>query len=218
MRRLADGVWMVRGDIPDMNMPLRRTMVVARRGDGTLLLHSVIALDDATMTELESFGRPSVMVVPNAWHQLDAAAYKERYPDLEVVCPRRDMKKVGQQVPVDRALEDFPADSGLRAEILDGFDREGVIVAGAGAVLVFGDTVMNVPHMKGGEAFFYRLMRISGGPRVHTLMKLLSKKKRLREHLFRLAETPELACIVPGHGDPIIVDAANVLRKVADRM
>jgi hypothetical protein len=220
IRPLVDGVWMVRGDIPGMNMPLRRTMTVARRGDGTLLLHSVIALDDATMTELESFGRPSVMVIPNGWHQLDAAAYKERYPDLEVVCPRRDMKKVGQQLPVDRALEDFPADTGLRAEILDGFDREGVIVAGsaASAVLVFGDTVMNVPHMKGGEAFFYRLMGISGGPRVHTLMKLLSKKRRLREHLFRLADTPDLASIVPGHGDPIVGDAANVLREVADRM
>ena len=220
MRRLADGVWMVRGDIPDTSMPLRRTMVVARRGDGTLLLHSVIALDDSTMTELESFGRPSVMVIPNAWHRLDAAAYKARYPDLEVVCPRRAMKKVAQHVPVDRALEDLPADAVLRADILDGFEREGVLVArsGASAVLVFGDTVMNVPHMKGGEAFFYRLMGISGGPRVHTLMKLLSKKRRLRDHLLRLADTPDLACIVPGHGEPIVDDAAKVLRDVADRM
>jgi hypothetical protein len=220
IRELVGGVWMVRAPIPGMNMPLERTMVIARRGDGTLLLHSVIALDDASMAELESLGRPTMMVIPNGWHRIDAAAYKERYPEIEVVCPRRHVKRVAELVPVDRALEDVPADAAIGAEILDGFDREAVLIARSpsGVVLVFGDTVMNVPHMKGGEAFFYRLMGISGGPRVHTFMKLLSKKKKLRAHLARLADTPDLACVVPGHGDPIVDDPAKVLREVAQRM
>jgi hypothetical protein len=77
---------------------------------------------------------------------------------------------------------------------------------------------MNVAHMSGGEGLFYRLMGVSGGPKVHPFMKLMSKKKRLRAHLSRLTETSRLLRVIPGHGDPIEQGAAEVLGAVAARM
>jgi hypothetical protein len=53
---------------------------------------------------------------------------------------------------------------------------------------------------------------------VHPFIKWMSKKKRLRTHLARLAETPGLARIVPGHGDVIEGDAAGVLKAAVARM
>ncbi len=52
--RHADNLWSVEGAIPDMGMPLERRMTVVRRADGSLALHSVIALGEGAMRALES--------------------------------------------------------------------------------------------------------------------------------------------------------------------
>ena len=54
---LAEGLWQVTGSLK--NQPLPRNMVVWRMPDGGLLLHSVVALDDAGMHALEALGTPS---------------------------------------------------------------------------------------------------------------------------------------------------------------
>src|SRR5689334_13667055 len=59
LRALAPDLWIVRGEFPHAQLP--RTMVVYRYGADQLLLHSVIALDERTMRELEALGRPAIM-------------------------------------------------------------------------------------------------------------------------------------------------------------
>src|SRR5689334_19384503 len=86
LEQLADNLWRVQGAVPGMS--LRRNMTVVRRRDGSLLLHSPIALDEPRRTELERLGKIAVIVVPNAGHRLDAPAYKARYPEVTVFCPR----------------------------------------------------------------------------------------------------------------------------------
>ena len=199
---------------------LERTMVIARRADGSLLLNSAIAMDDAAMREVEALGVPSILVVPNGWHRLDAFAYKARYPAVRVLCPRSQAGKVRQIVAVDGAREDLEDDGVVRAEVFDGFDREGVIVVTSGGkrTLVFGDTLMNVPHQRGLGGLIYRFIGASGGPKVHPIMKLMSKKKRLAAHLGRLADTPDVVRLIPGHGESIEDRVAEVLRDCVHRM
>jgi len=55
-----------------------RKMTVAKRSDGDLLIFNGIALDDAKMAELEAFGKPKYLVIPNAFHRQDALIYKMR--------------------------------------------------------------------------------------------------------------------------------------------
>lgn len=62
-------------------------MIIYRLPDGGLLIysaliHSAIALDEAAMIELESLGKPRIMIVPNCTHRLDADVYKQRYLKL----------------------------------------------------------------------------------------------------------------------------------------
>lgn len=66
-----------------------------------LLLHSVIAFDDATMKQIEALGQPSVILVPSPTHRTDAAVYKQRYPNAKIICPKEIMEQVSEIVPVD---------------------------------------------------------------------------------------------------------------------
>ena len=84
LRKLAENLWEVVGDLP--GMPLTRRMTVVRLGSGELVIHSAIACDPATMRSIEALGTPAYIVVPSAFHRLDAHAYKARYPGARVVC------------------------------------------------------------------------------------------------------------------------------------
>jgi hypothetical protein len=77
LERLADNLWRVERALPGMS--LRRTMTVVRRANGSILLHSPIALDPERLRRLEALGEVAVLVVPNAGHRLDAPAYKARF-------------------------------------------------------------------------------------------------------------------------------------------
>jgi hypothetical protein len=218
---LASNLWQVSGSLP--NMPLRRTMTVARMQDGRLLLHNPIALEDALMQELERWGKPAFLVVPNGWHRLDCAVFKERYPEARIVCPAGSRKKVEEVIPVDLTYEAFPGDDTVSLAHVTGIrDMEGVLSVRSddGVTLVFNDLVFNVPHMPGLGGVVMRLLGSSGGPKVTRVMRVLAVKDKhaLREHLLALASTPDLVRIVPGHGDVIARDAAATLRAVADAL
>src|SRR5579872_5131186 len=102
LQELTPGLWQVTGSMPSGHIP--RNMAVYRMPDGGLLLHSAMCLEEGEMTRLESLGRPSVMIVPNGWHRLDAARYKKRYPGLRVVCPEAAHARVALVVPVDATI------------------------------------------------------------------------------------------------------------------
>src|SRR5205085_669793 len=99
IEKLAENLWRVEGGVP--KLPLRRVLVVARLGDGRLLFHNAVALEEAAMREIEAWGTPAFLVVPNGWHRLDANVYKQRYPELRVLCPRGARLRVSRAVPVD---------------------------------------------------------------------------------------------------------------------
>ncbi|RME24941.1 MAG: hypothetical protein D6798_10055 [Deltaproteobacteria bacterium] len=224
---LADNLWRVEGALP--GQPLRRCMVVARSVDGDLALHSAIAMDEPHMEELESLGRPRWLVVPNGWHRLDAARYKARYPDLQVVCPAKARKQVERKVPVDGTYDDFSSLDGPGTIRLEHFDParhfEGAMVVRSddGLTLVFADSVFNLPHGTGFFWWFYgRVLGNSGGPRVTTIsrvmMTITRSRSALRQYLARYADRDDVVRIVPGHGDVIADDAPAVLRRLADSL
>ncbi|HZH03491.1 MAG TPA: hypothetical protein VEY30_06880 [Myxococcaceae bacterium] len=54
IEKLAENLWRVKGALPGMS--LKRNMVVARLSSGGLVIHNGIALDEASMRELEAWG------------------------------------------------------------------------------------------------------------------------------------------------------------------
>jgi hypothetical protein len=220
LEKVADNLWRVTGALPGMS--LRRTMTIVRRGDGSLLLHSPIALDDARQRELEGLGPIAVIVVPNAGHRLDAPAYKARYPQIITFCPPGGRAKVAERVAVDGTYHDYADDGVVRFETLDGVDeQEGALIVRSqdGVTVVLNDVVMNMDTKRDPLGYFFTtLMGSAPGPRVSRLVRLWYVKDQpaLRAHLERLASLPDLQRLIVSHekltSGPA---AAAALRKAA---
>src|SRR5205823_2464698 len=118
IEKLEPNLWRVEGDLPGGNGT--RVMTVVKLDDGGLLVHNAIALEEDQMKEIEAFGKPKILVVPNGFHRLDAKVFKERYPTMSVLCPAAAKKKVAKVVPVDGTYDDGLKDANVRLFHLDG--------------------------------------------------------------------------------------------------
>jgi hypothetical protein len=217
IEKLSERLWRVEGKLD----PMCRVMAIAKRSDGTLVVHNGIALGDAEMAEIDAWGKVSAILVPNGYHRLDAKVFAQRYPDARVLCPAGAKKKVAQVVPVAGAYEDLGADANVELVTLRGTkEREGVmIVRGTGGTsLVFNDAIFNMPHGPGVTGFVLRRLTDStGGPKVSRVMKwlVIADKPAFRAHLEELATLPDLQRIVVSHHETITDDAAGTLARVA---
>lgn len=200
---LAENLRWLQGSLPRMS--LKRTMTVARLGDGRLVIHNGIAIADIQLRQLEAFGRPAFLVVPNGFHRQDAAAWKHRYPDLTVLAPRGARAKVEDRVAVDGTLEDFPPDPTVRFETLGGVaEREGVMLVRSqdGTTVVLTDAMFNMDRKRDVLGFlFTTVLGSAPGPRVSRLAKLLliADRAALRRDFERYAGLPDLQRLVVAH-------------------
>jgi hypothetical protein len=203
LEALADNLRWVQGSLPRMS--LKRAMTVARLDDGRLVIHNGIALGDIQMRQLEAWGTPAFLVVPNGFHRQDAAAYKRRYPAIVVLAPRGSRAKVEQRVAVDGTLDEFPAGETVRFERLAGVaDAEGAMLVRSedGTTLVLTDAMFNMDRKRDVLGFlFTTIMGSAPGPRVSRLAKLVLVKDKaaLRRDLERYAALPDLRRVVVAH-------------------
>lgn len=82
LRSLAPELWgtectVVVGGV----MKFRSRMTVVRLGDGSLLLHSPVEIDDGLAAALRELGDVAHIIAPNHLHHVFAGAAKERYPN-----------------------------------------------------------------------------------------------------------------------------------------
>ncbi len=218
IEKLAENLWNVSGMMA--NGTVQRRMVVARLDDGRLIIHNAIALDDAGMADLDAFGKVAALVVPNAFHRMDARIWKDRYPNAAVFCPGGATKGVSQVVPVDGDYTKAPSDGQISLIHLEGCKaREGVlqIRTASGATLVFNDALLNLPKRSyPQEAFLGPTGKVSV-PRFFR-WALVNDKRAFKAHLERLAETPDLERIIFGHGANLSEDPAGLLRAAANEV
>jgi hypothetical protein len=203
-------------------MSLERVMTIVRRGDGSLLLHSPIALEDRSLAELEALGTVAVLVVPNAGHRLDAPAYEQRYPQALIFCPSGGRERIEQVVHVAGTYRDYADDGVVRFEMLDGVDSaEGAMIVRSpdGVTVVLNDVVMNMDKKTDLLGYlFTTALGSAPGPRISRLVRLLYVKNQpaLRAHLERLAALPDLVRLIVAHENVAHGrDAAAALREAA---
>ncbi len=227
LEQISERVWRTEGDL-ESGPPLKRVMVVAKRANGELVIHNGMALDEASMTKLESLGPVAYVVVPNGFHRMDAGRFAKRYPNAKIVCPSGSKAKVEKITKrVDLVYEDFPEDDHVRLVTLRGIgEAEGVMIVRDGAdgkdvTLVTTDMIFNMPHAKGFGGFVLRyLTDSSGGPKVSRLARLfiIKDKQVAADHLRELAAIPGLKRVIVGHHLMIEDHPAATLRSVADQL
>lgn len=219
LERLESNLWTVEGRVPGMTIP--RRMVVARRRDGRLVIHSAVSLDDAGMAELESLGEPAFLLVPSRVHRMDAPAWAGRYPGMQVLAPRGALAAARKVVRVDGTYADHPADPDVELvpELAGVRAAEGAMIVRSDgrASLALCDALFNLPHQPGFTGFLLRHVTSStGGPRVSRLFRVAAVRdgRAFREHLARLAETPGLVRVLPAHGAIVDDGRAGLLRAL----
>lgn len=217
IEKITENLWRVEGPLPGGGPPLRRVMTIAKRTDGKLVIHNGIALDAPSMKEVEAFGEPAFLIVPNGYHRIDAAAYKARYPNMGVYCPKGAREKVEEKVTVSGSIEEIPTDPSVEMLAVDGVaDREGAMKVNSsdGSTLVLNDLMFNMPHVGGVGGFVLKhITRSSGGPCISRVAKLLVVKDKavVANELRRLAEIPNLKRIIVSHHQMVTEDPAGAL-------
>lgn len=219
LAQLSERVWRLEGDLERLAM--KRVMTIVRRGDGGLVVHSVIAADDSTMAAIAQLGEIRAILVPNGFHRLDAKLFHERFPAAQIVCPAGARGKVEQVVPVSATYDAVPADGVVELQTLDGTEaREGAMIVrdGDGTTVVLNDIVFNMPHVPGAQGFVLKhVTGSSGGARVTRIARLflVADKAAVRAHLERLAALPGLRRVIVSHHEIIERDPGRALAGVA---
>jgi hypothetical protein len=220
IQRLSENLWRVEGTIPRMS--LKRVMTIVRHSDGCLIFHSPIILDDASMREVETWGRPCFLLVPSGYHRMDSPAYKKRYPAVRVFAPKGSRKKIEEVISVEGTYEEFPEGGATELATLPGVnDTEGVMLVHSndGVTVVLNDVVMHMDRKRDMLGFlFTTVLGSAPGPRVSRLSKLLMVKDKpaLRAELERLSSLPNLVRLIVSHEKMATGDEArDALRTAA---
>jgi hypothetical protein len=213
IEKLEPNLWRVEGDLPGGNGT--RVMTVVRYRDGRLLIHNAIALEDELIREIEGFGRPEILVVPNSFHRLDAKVFKERFPALRIYAPAGGVKKVEQVVKVDGTYADAPQDDEVRLAHLEGVkEHEGFleVKSPGGTTLVLNDVVNNLPAAGGVLGF---MLSPTGRVSVPRIFRWFFVKDRAAFFgcIERLAATPGLKRVIVSHGRMLVDSPADALRS-----
>ena len=213
LEKLSANLWRVEGTLPDGKT--KRVMTIARMKDGRLVIHNAIALEPALQAEIEAFGTPACIVVPNGFHRQDAKIYKDRYPSASVYTPAKARKKVEKIVSVTGDYEAAPKDDTVRLVHLEGCNgSEGALEVKSddGVTVVFNDTICNLPKRTGLVGFFLAPTGQMSVPRFSRWL-LVKDKDAFARHVNSWAK-PDLARIIVSHGKMVTERPADTLMSV----
>ena len=220
IQELSENLWRVEGALPHFSM--RRVMTVVRLQRGELLIHSAIAMDEASMQKLEAWGTPSILLIPHIRHRMDAPKYKARYPALRVYAPPAVMRKAREVVNVDGTYADAPLDPSLSLPLVDGTgDNEGALIVHSsdGTSVVLTEVIFDLEPPKSSLGrVAIKLGGFGPGPCVTPVVKfeMVKNKRALAAHFERLAAIPDLVRLIVGHSRMSSGPAAaDALRQAA---
>lgn len=110
-------------------------MAIYRLPDKTLLIHSCIAVNEEVLKEILALGEPSVLnfflisfilkivIVPQGFHRLDIAVWKQKFPKCKVICPKKAQTAVEKVIKVEGFCEDILPSYGIKCISTKGIDK-----------------------------------------------------------------------------------------------
>ncbi len=107
MKQLDQDLWVADQPLAIFGVELGARMTVVRLADGRLLLHSPIKPTSDLVDEVRAIGEVAVLVAPNRFHHLFAAAWFESWPGAKLyVAPGLETKR--SDLPLTGVLSDSP--------------------------------------------------------------------------------------------------------------
>jgi hypothetical protein len=212
----AEGVWVDTAPVRILGMQLTATMTVLRLGDGSLLLHSPIAMTPERRAAIEALGPVAHLYAPNLYHHLRIGEWAAAFPSARLHAPAGLAKK-RPDLRIDRAhnAAPEPAMAGIVDELrIDGFRlEESVVVYRPARTLVVADLVHNIglPQHRWTK-FYTRMMGFYDRVALSRMIRwtAFSDRAAARRSLDELLALPFDRLIV-GHGAPLAAGGREAL-------
>jgi hypothetical protein len=212
----AEGVWVESAPVRILGMPLMVTMTILRLGDGSLLVHSPIAMTPERRAAIEALGPVVHLYAPNLYHHFWIGEWAAAFPSARVHAPAGLAKK-RPDLRIDRAHTAIPepALAGVVDELhIDGFRlEESVLVYRPSRTLVVADLVHNIgrPQHRWTEIYtrtmgFYDRVALSRMIRWAAFNDRAAARRSVEQLLAHPFDR-----LVVGHGMPLAADGGEAL-------
>lgn len=218
LKRIGDDIWAQETEIKlagGMRMPCRATIL--RLPDGQLVLHSPLAIDDATAKEIAALGEVGFLIAPNTLHWMYLQAAKARYPSARVLGAPALSKKLGdfafEPLPEQGAIDGM---SGVRLERIQGAPNleEHVFLHEASRSLLVTELMFNVNACSSfGMRCVFRLVGAWKKPAQSRVWRFLVKDRAAAARSTADVLGWDFERIVVAHGDVVEDDAREHARR-----
>jgi hypothetical protein len=217
LERLDEALWVAAAPQTFLGMHLGTRMTIVRRGDGGLVVHSPIALDDALRGEVEAIGPVRCVIAPNLYHHLYAGQWATAFPDVRLVGPKALADK-RKDLKLDAFLETAP-DAGWQGtleqvRIAGCMLHETVFFHAPSRTLISSDFVENFetsPHWLTRQ--YLKLADVHGKPGVSRPIRWMFRDREQAKAAIETVLLWDFERIVLGHGNVIEARGPQVVRE-----
>lgn len=217
LQPFADGVWLDVAPVVHLGLHLPATMTVLRLGDGSLLLHSPVAMTRERRAAVDALGPVAHLYAPNTYHHLRIGEWAAAYPSARLHAPAGLAKK-RPDLRIDRvhASAPEPTFSGVIDELrIDGFRlEETVLFYRPARTLVVADLVHNIGRPRHPWTRLYaQMMGFYDRVALSRMLRwaAFSDRAAARRSLDEVLVCP-FDRVVLGHGAPLALEARQALR------
>ncbi len=218
LRELARDLWVAERPQRFYGLEVGTRMTVIRLADGSLLLHSPVALDTELRRELDALGRVRFSVAPNRVHHLYAGNVAEAYPEARLwVGPGLERKRpdlVFAGVLGDEAPAEWTGQ--LDQVFFRGrpYENEVVFFHRASRTLIVCDLAFNFgPSAAAPTRLLMRLLRSYGRFGPSKLDPLLIRDRRAARQSLEHILGWDFDRVVVAHGDVLESGGHDALRQ-----
>jgi len=217
MENFAEGVWIASAPQKFFGWQLGTRMTVLKLRDGSLVIHSPIAIDDSLKRKIEEIGPVGHIVAPNIFHYLYAADAAAAFPRAKLHGPA-GLRKKRPELHLDAVLgeQSEPAwrDDLETLEIQGTMLEETVLWHKPSGTLVSADLVEN---FKTADDWWTRLYLQVGGIHgkvgVSQMLRLAYRDRRKARRDIDQLLGWDFDKIILAHGEPIDTNGVEALRE-----
>jgi hypothetical protein len=191
-------------------------MTVVRLGDGSLFVHSPIAIDETLRGDIDALGHVAHLVAPSLFHHVHAGVAAELYPNAKVhLAPGLDKKRPDLNADALLGIEQDPSWRGeIEAMPIKGtMLGETAFVHHPSGTLICSDLIENFETSDDWYTRLYlKIGGIHGKPGLSRPLRMAFRdKKAARRSIDAILERP-FERISLAHGDPLLHGGPGALR------
>lgn len=214
---VSDSIWVVAAPFSFFGLHIGSRMTVIRLRDGSLALHSPVAVDTPLVADIDALGEVRHIICPNSFHHLFAADAVTIWPQATLYGPRALQRKrrdltfqatLGEPLPAALA-SDFEAVS-IAGSLLN----ETVLFHRDSGSLITADLIENFPSCDHAPTRWYlKINGALGQPTWPRAMRALYWRRDLaRASIERILAWP-VERVILAHGEIIEGNARDALRQ-----